>query len=643
MRDICWNKTDRLQLGLGRSKSRDQKVAHVTSSLVEVVAHAVGTETLGNNVEVDAVLVDHVGDSEAAVNDLAPSVTVEELGAQLGGGDVPRAGVAVGGVGVDGGDVLAGLEEFFKTEQVAVDTLAVRGGGDVLDVGLDGLVEELDLGLVVDGGVDHSLAPGVGVLGQGAGGFGTAELEATGGGGFVCGTVLAVHLEVGVLDEHLDVGVGRALELLDQALAVALVGLDGELVLADERLEIQHGAVNVLLHLGGDFELDERGVRQVRADRGVREIDFVVEDEVVDVVVEAVGGCSVHHGVLAHEARGAIVVDDELQGLVVPAVGTVAVPVGVGALLEGDGRGIVKADDEGGRLNRLEGGLVLSAGIEEGLAGIGPDVTVLRGQSADGRDRLSVLVDAAELLLEFRGVELLAVELVQNLVELVLANDNDVLVVLVRELDGVVGGLGGNTAGVEHPLVAVHADGELLHVLGLKRAAIDHLLELQDGGSNGGGALGGVAALAVIAVGVEVADVRDDRIAVGQVSSVVPPLVDPVLGLGVLGLGDELLLELAADAAGLDKVGDGSLGVLEFLGGQQRAQGLEVSGGSLLESRDGKAGKRLLESQHVTFGLVLFVAYTSGFALERGSAREGEQAISEEETYPQAECCCFVS
>ena len=62
------------------------------------------------------VLVDHVGDAEAVVDDLAPSVAVEELGAELRRGQVPRARVGEGGVLVDGRDLLAGLEQLLEAE-----------------------------------------------------------------------------------------------------------------------------------------------------------------------------------------------------------------------------------------------------------------------------------------------------------------------------------------------------------------------------------------------------------------------------------------------------------------------------------------------------------------------------------------------
>lgn len=374
------------------------------------------------------VLVDHVGDSPSVINNLGPSVTVEVLGAQLRAGDEPLARVRKRWVLVDSWQLLARRQKLLKTEQVAVDTLSVRRSSDVLKVGVDSLAEQLNgsLGVVVR--VANGLAEGDRVVGHGTGGLGAAELEAAGGSRLVGAAVLAEHLEVRELDDHLHVCVGGALELLDEALSVALVGLDAELVLADDIGEVLLGAVDLGGDLLGDVELDGGGLGEGGAHVGGGEVELVVEDDVVDIVVQAVGWGTVHHAVLAHEAGGSVVVDDELYGFVEPAVLAITVPVLVRALLEGNGGGIVKADDERGRLNGLQRLSVGGVGLEEDLAGVGPDVAVLGGESTDGWDGLGDLVDATELSLELSSVELLAIDLSEDLVELVLANNSNVLV-----------------------------------------------------------------------------------------------------------------------------------------------------------------------------------------------------------------------
>jgi len=313
--------------------------------------------------------------------------------------------------------------------------------------------------------------------------------------------------------------------------------------------------------------------------------------------------------VLAHEARGAIVVDNELQGLVVPAIGTVAMPILVGPLLKSDRLGVVQADDEGSRLNGLEKTLVARASLEQSDASIGPDVTVFGSQGADGGHALgSESIDAFELAFKLRSIELLATNVMVDLEKLISANGNDVLVALSRELDRVVGGPSGDARGVEHPLVAVHADGQLLHVLGLESAGVDELLEFEHGRGDGGGALGRFTTCAIVTMGIKVADVGNDRVAIRKVGRVIPPLVDPILGRRVLATRDKLVLKAMTNTAGLNELGDGSLAGLELGRREERMKGFEVSLRRLLERRDRQARQGVLEPQHGTLGLVLGVA-----------------------------------
>lgn len=223
------------------------------------------------------------------------------------------------------------------------------------------------------------------------------------------------HLEVRQLDDHLDVGIRGALELLDQALSVALVLQDTEVMRTNGVTEVLHGGVDGFRDVLGDGELDELRLREVRADIAGH-LKLLVQDLVADIVVEAKSGGAVHHGVLAHETGGAVLVDDELHGNVIPAVLAVAVPVLVRALLEGDRRGIVKADGEGRGLDVLKRLRVLRRRVKENLAGVGPGVAVLRSESTDGRGLLRVgeFVDALELLLELAGGELLTIDLVEG-------------------------------------------------------------------------------------------------------------------------------------------------------------------------------------------------------------------------------------
>jgi len=167
---------------------------------------------------------------------------------------------------------------------VTVDTAAVASLEGILGVLGKSSTEQFDDLLAGNVGVDEGLAKGGALVGDGTGGFGTALLELASGGGLVGGAVLAVHLEVGQLDDHLDVGIRAALELLDQALAVALEGLDDQLVRVDLLAVVLGRNVDGLVGSLVEVECDGFGVRQLRAHGFGRKVDLLVEDEVVDMV-----------------------------------------------------------------------------------------------------------------------------------------------------------------------------------------------------------------------------------------------------------------------------------------------------------------------------------------------------------------------
>lgn len=180
--------------------------------------------------------------------------------------------------------------------------------------------EELDAFVLADFRVRHGIAERDGLVADAATRLGAPELEPPRRGGLVRRPVLAVHLVVSQLNDHLHVRIGAAAELLDQAFAIALVCLHAELVRADLAVEVAGRGFEVLLHLGVECPAQGLWLGEVGAYGGVAEVEGVGEDEHVCVVVEAVGGRAVHHGVLAHEAGCAVVVDYELEGLVVPSV-----------------------------------------------------------------------------------------------------------------------------------------------------------------------------------------------------------------------------------------------------------------------------------------------------------------------------------
>lgn len=96
-----------------------------------------------------------------------------------------------------------------------------------------------------------------------------------------------------------------------------------------------------------------------------------------------------------------------------------------------------------------------------------PVCAPFRSQHANGRALFGLFVNASELLLEFRGVQLLAIDFVWDLEELILADGDDVGMFLVRVLFRVALWSRWYPAGVEHPPVARHGHWLLAHVLGL--------------------------------------------------------------------------------------------------------------------------------------------------------------------------------
>lgn len=221
------------------------------------------------------------------------------------------------------------------------------------------------------------------------------------------------------------------------------------------------------------------------------------------------------------------------------------------------------------------------------FAGVGPSVAVLGGENADWRHLLGLGVDSSELLFQFGGVELLASDFVEDFKELVLADHDNVWVVLVVVLHRIVGGFGWNSAGVEHPFVAAHGHGELPHVLGLESLLVYLLLELENCRGHGGRPLGRISPPPVISMGVEVGDVWDDRIAVSQVGGMIPPVVYPVDNIRIVFPCHQSSLKCLPGSSRLDKLLDGPPCVFELGFAKERVYGLQVLFGGLFEGGHG--------------------------------------------------------
>jgi len=298
-----------LQLRLRPLRSRQHEIADIARGLIEEETHALAAEGFGDDVELDAaatalalafpfpqrrcwicemrrgqgtrnapVLVDHISDSPPLVHDLAPAVPVEEFTAQLAAAHVPGPAVRVTGIFVNRRQLLSLVETLLEPEEMPIDALAIGRVGDILHMRMHRLSEQLHAVSFRDLGVAHGVAEGHAFVGHRAAGLCAALLEAARGCGLVGGAGDAVHFVVGELDEHLHVGVWGAFEALDQVFAVALVGLDFEVVLPDQDVEVGGCTVDLSDHGLVDVEVYDGGFGKVGAGGGGSEVDFVGED-----------------------------------------------------------------------------------------------------------------------------------------------------------------------------------------------------------------------------------------------------------------------------------------------------------------------------------------------------------------------------
>lgn len=207
------------------------------------------------------------------------------------------------------------------------------------------------------------------------------------------------------------------------------------------------------MEFGVEIEFNGFWFREAGADGWVGEVKTVVEDHVVDVVTETVGGGAVHHAVLTHETGSAVLVDDELERLVEPPVATISVPVRASTLIQSHRGGVIQADSKGSGLDLLESLLVSRIESHKLLPGSSPEIAVGGRQDTNTGSGIRSLVNLVELLLKLGGIKLSAVNNGLDLKELVLADGNNMLILLGSVLDRMVSTVRGDTAGVEHPLV----------------------------------------------------------------------------------------------------------------------------------------------------------------------------------------------
>merc|ERR1712000_386817 len=244
----------RLKLGLALQLWHHH-VPDVTCRLVDIEGHTLAAQVLGHNVKLEAVLVDHVGNAPSVINDLAPTISIEELTRQLRRADVPRPAVSVRRVLEQLRSLFTVLQHLLETEQMPVDTLAITSVGDVLDMRIQRLPEQASALVKRDRRVLHSATESHRIVRDGAARLRAALLELARRGRLVSRPGLAIELIVCQLDDHLHIGVRAALELLHQAFAVALVRLDLQLVLCDLAYMVFGGLCQVLDVLLVELEL----------------------------------------------------------------------------------------------------------------------------------------------------------------------------------------------------------------------------------------------------------------------------------------------------------------------------------------------------------------------------------------------------
>ena len=415
------------------------------------------------------VLIDHIRNPPAFIHYLAPAIAVEELTAQLTGTQEPRSAVAIRAVLEQLRQLFPFFETLLQSKQVSVHAAAVAGVGDIPHVRVNSGPETLHALFRRNGRVSHGGAEGYGLVANGSAGLRTALLEATRCGGLVRGAVDAVHLVVGELNDHLHIGIWGCFELLDQAFAIALVGLHAEFMLRDESVKVGDSAVDVFLHGGIEVEFNRRWLGKVGAYAGIAKVELVGEDEHVNVIVQTMSRGAIHHGMFADEARSAIIVDDELYGFVEESVLAVAMPVLMGSFFERDWGRIVKTYDERRGLDCFKGRSIGGMSGQEVFACRVPEISILGSEGTNRRGTaLCECINAAKLLLQLCSCELLAADCIWDFEELILAHDKNVRIIGMGIFDRTINVFAGNPACVEHPLIGFHADWQLLHILWLE-------------------------------------------------------------------------------------------------------------------------------------------------------------------------------
>lgn len=148
------------------------------------------------------------------------------------------------------------------------------------------------------------------------------------------------------LDDHLNISVWGALEFLDQPFAIPLISQNSQVMQTNNVPEIPLGFVDRLVNFLIDNKVDWPGLRQITPDTPRSKVELILEDHFVNIIIQPVGRCAIHHRVLAHEPSSAVLTEDELERFIKETVLAVAVPVLVSTVFKCYRGGVVEADHE---------------------------------------------------------------------------------------------------------------------------------------------------------------------------------------------------------------------------------------------------------------------------------------------------------
>ena len=190
------------------------------------------------------------------------------------------------------------LEQETKTQHVAIASLALNSICHVAHMGVNGLLEQGSLLSSRDMWVLHGFNPSNRFGTNSAASFGTAMLELANLSGLVGWAGHTVHLEVSKLDDHLDVSVRRALEFLDQALAISFIFQNVEGMLADQLFKVLLRGLDRLVDSSVECKVEFLRSLQIGGDSKRTMIDLVLSQIGTDIVVQATCWGAVHDRVL---------------------------------------------------------------------------------------------------------------------------------------------------------------------------------------------------------------------------------------------------------------------------------------------------------------------------------------------------------